>query len=160
MTKFSSALNRHERGSAAVEFALILPLLVLLLAFLLFFGRLFGHYTVALKAAHDASTFLAMARIAEVGIAKDSVEEIEVAKIARLIAVTELAELNPGKGAKPFVDVRCDNDTCLGDKVPSVVAVKVRMRMFDAFLSGITSELVGSEGIWLYAEVQVPYVGN
>lgn len=160
MTILNNTLNRKERGSAAIEFALILPMLVVLLAFTLLFGRLFWHYTVALKAAHDAATFLAMSRIPEVSINKTDLGEIEVARIAKSIAVTEVAELNPGNGAKPIVEVNCDRYQCVGQKVPDEISVMVRMKMFDSFLSGITDEIAGSEGIWLVAEVRMPYVGN
>ncbi|WP_426114628.1 TadE/TadG family type IV pilus assembly protein [Massilia sp. PWRC2] len=160
MSMSKNPLNRNERGSAAVECALVLPIMVALIAFTLLFGRLFWHYTVALKAAHDAATFLAMSRLAEVSIDKTDLGEIEIAKIAKSIAVTEVAELNPGSGATPVVDVSCDRHPCIGTQVPGEVAVMVQMKMFDIFLSGVTSDIAGSEGILLSAEVRVPYVGN
>jgi hypothetical protein len=160
MTILNNTSKRKERGSAAIEFALVLPILIILLAFTLFFGRLFWHYTVALKAAHDAATFLGMSRIAETSIIKTDLGEIEVAKIAKAIAVMELAELNPGKGAMPIVEVNCDRYQCSGDKITAEISVMGRMNMFDPFLSGITDEITGPEGLMLYAEVREPYVGH
>lgn len=152
-------LGQRQGGIAAIEFALILPILVVLLAFTLFFGRLFWHYTVALKAAHDAATFMAMARIAETSISKSDLGEIEVARVAKLIAQTEVGELKPGK-ARPLVEVTCDGYQCIGDKAPAEVAVLVRMKVEDSFLTTYTDAIAGTEGMWMYAEVRVPYVGN
>ena len=44
------------RGSVAVECAIVLPILLLLISGLLFFARVFWCYTVAQKAAHDGAS--------------------------------------------------------------------------------------------------------
>lgn len=160
MKNSPNKLMKNQRGIAAVEFALVLPILVVLFAFTIFFGRLCWHYTAALKAAHDAATFMAMSRNAEIGINKSDLSVIEVAAIAKSIAQTEVAELNPGKGAAPVVSVNCDNYACIGDKVPVEISVMVRMKIYDPFFSVVTDEIAGSEGMWFYAEVRMPYVGN
>ena len=151
--------NFKQRGVAAVEFALVLPIIVVLLAFTIFFGRYFWHYNVALKAAHDAAITLAFAHKTEIGISKPDLSEIEIAKVARAVALAEIAELRPGEGIPPQVFVNCDNYQCSGDKVPGEVSVMVRMRMVDVNFTAYTGGTVGPDPIWLYAEVRVPYVG-
>jgi len=52
--------HRHQRGVAIIEFALILPLL-LLLSFITFeFGRALYQYNVLVKSARDAVRYLSM----------------------------------------------------------------------------------------------------
>jgi Flp pilus assembly pilin Flp len=150
---------RNQRGVAAVEFAVILPLLVLLLALTLFFGRLFWHYTVAQKAAHDAVMMLANATKLEIGTKTPDFTIIEIAKLAKAVAEEEVAELNPGYG-RPYVEVYCDGSACLGDVVPKQVRVFVRMNVIDVFFDGLMDEFGGTEGITLRADVRMPYVGN
>ncbi|MDT1837773.1 pilus assembly protein, partial [Acinetobacter baumannii] len=54
MKKFPGrGFRRKERGSAAVEAAIVLPALILFLAVPLFLARIFWYYSVAEKAAHD-----------------------------------------------------------------------------------------------------------
>jgi Flp pilus assembly protein TadG len=151
--------GRRQRGVAAVEFALVLPILMLLLAVTLFFGRLFWHYTVAQKAAHDAALMLANATRLEIGTSKPDLGDIEISKLAAAVAAEEIAELNPGVG-RPRVEVYCDQAACVGDAVPNQVRVLIRMRMYDIFLGGFSDNIGGNEGIWLHADVRVPYVGH
>lgn len=150
---------RRQRGVAAIEFSIILPLMMVLIAFTFYFGRMFWHYTVAHKAAHDAATIVAMARLAEIGAKKSDHGEIEISKLAYRVAMNEVAELNPGMGLPPLVEVRCDGYQCIGDKVPKEISVMVRMEMFNTFLPGYVNQVAGDDSFWFYAEVRMPYVG-
>ena len=149
-------LGSLQRGVAAVEFAVILPLLIILLTFPVFFGRVFMHYSVAQKAAHDAARYLASIPLVEM---TSQTRSGAAATIARQIATTELEELNPGSGSNVYVDVLCDGFSC-GFATPTVITVSVRMRMFDDFFNDFTWEAVGNNGIPLQAIVSVPYVGD
>jgi len=51
--------RRHERGQGLTEFALILPLLVLIGMGVLDFGRLYVDYTTVANAAHEAAVCVA-----------------------------------------------------------------------------------------------------
>lgn len=152
--------RRNQCGSVAVEFALILPLLVLVLALTLFFGRIFWHYTVAQKAAHDASMMLANATKLEMGAHKLDLSDIEVANLAMAMAAEELAELNPGLGGLPRVEVFCDNSACKGTTVPGEVRVLISINMVDGIFGGFTDQFGGNAGLLLTADVRMPYVGN
>lgn len=150
---------RNQRGIAAVEFAIVLPVLVLVLAVTLLFGRLFWHYTVAQKAAHDAAIMLANATTLEISTSRSDGADVGIATLAKAIAAAEIAELNPGMVA-PRVEVYCDADACIGGATPTQVRVLVRMKVSDIILGGFTDLLGGNRGIWIRADVRMPYVGN
>jgi hypothetical protein len=153
--------GRKQRGVAALEFAFILPFLVLLLAVTLFFGRLFWHYTVAQKAAHDAAVILANATKLEIGTTKSDLGDVEVANLAKAVAAEEIAELNPG-GTRPRIDVVCgySGGPCVGAAVPGQVGVLITIRVLDIFLGGLTEEFGGRDGLLLTVDVRMPYVGS
>ncbi|GGE61194.1 TadE/TadG family type IV pilus assembly protein [Massilia psychrophila] len=149
----------NQRGVAAVEFAIVLPVLMLVIAFTLFFGRILWHYTVAQKAAHDAVIMLANATTLEIATSRPDGEDVGIATLAKAVAVEEIAELNPGMVA-PRVEVYCDSLACIGGGVPTQVRVVVRMKMSDIFLGGFSDQVGGNEGVWIRADVRMPYVGN
>jgi uncharacterized membrane protein len=150
---------RRQRGIANIEFALILPLLALLLLVVVFFGRVFWHYTVAVKAASDMATFVALSRSAEMLEARQDLGEIAIVRFARTIGDAELAELSPGNDTRPVVDITCDGATCRGDFIPTEILILVRMRMYSPFLPEVLSQLGDLDGMWLRAEVRVRYAG-
>lgn len=56
-------LSRAQQGTAAVEFALVLPFLLLLLAGAIDFGRMLHDYQVVNKSIRDASRYLSRVKI-------------------------------------------------------------------------------------------------
>jgi Flp pilus assembly protein TadG len=155
----SCKLARRERGGAAVEFALILPILVLVLALPLFFGRAFWHYSVAQRAAHDAARYLATVSQADMLTPAQGGGDTPAAVAARDIVATETAWLNPGPYA-PEIYVQCDGLGCTGHKLPKKVRIAVRVYMYDEFFGQFTSGYTGTYGLELLADVTVPYAGN
>ena len=155
LTAPARALCR-ARGVAAVEFAVILPTVVLLLAFPIFFSRVFMHYSVAQKAAQDAARFLSSTPLVQ---ASDEGKLISMADLARQIAVMEIKELSPGTAAAAHVGISCDGIPC-SSKIPKTVRVTVHMRMHNEFLSYFTSASVGDDGIFLKADVTMAYTGQ
>lgn len=151
---------QRQHGVAAIEFALILPVTVLLLAFILFFGRLFWHYNVALKAAGDMATFVALARSVEITEQKPDFSEIGIVRLARTIGDAELAELSPGNGGRPMIDISCDGFPCRGAQIPEEIGVLVQMSMYDIFFPELTSQIGNTDGMLLRAEVRVRYAGS
>lgn len=135
----------RQRGVAAVEFALLAMLLVVLLVAPLSMGRILWHYTVMQKAAHDAARYLAQVPDGELRT-PNLVPHAE--RVARAIVAAELADLNPGDYV-PAVTVQCDGVNCSGSASPVTVRVHIRIEVSDPFF-GMN---FGSEfGIQLNAE--------
>jgi Flp pilus assembly protein TadG len=151
--------NRRVRGSVAIEFALLLPVMMLLLAAPLLFGRVFWHYTVAQKAAQDAVRFLASASAAEIRTSGAGGSEAPVAAVARAIVQAEIAELNPGPTI-PGVSVQCDGQLCYGGIIPTNVTVTVQIFVSDTVFSGFTDQFTGGGDIVINPVASTNYVGN
>ena len=150
--------RRRQRGVAAVEFAVILPLLIFLIAVPIFFGRCLMHYTVIQKAAHDAAIYVATLP------ASDRYTQARwnsATDLAYQIIEEETAELNPGGGGIVLSDVECDGYTCgQVTPIPKIITVEVRVQMVDEFFFAYTRAFVPWEGIPLTAKVTVPYLGR
>lgn len=159
MNRLLHQTKQHTQGSAAVEFAVFLPVMIVMLAVPLLFGRVFWHYTVAQKASQDAVRFLAAANAAEIKTPGAGGTEAPIAAVARAIVLAEIAQLNPGP-YPPVVDVLCDGRTCAGFLIPGKVTVGVTMPILDEFLSGITSNVTGGDPIVLNLAATTSYVGN
>jgi Flp pilus assembly protein TadG len=145
-----------ERGAAAVEMALILPILLLLLAVPFYLARVFWCYTAMQKAAHDAARFLSTATPVEIRTLAD--DEAVVVGLARAIVRAETAELNPIENQRT-ISVNCDLETC-GTAFPQKVRVIVTMKIGDPIFNSFTSIFTGDEGLPLRADVTMRYVGR
>jgi len=147
--------RRQQTGVAAVELALVLPILIVFLTVPIFFARCFWHYTVAQKAAQDAARYLSTVSRSEMMSPTLAANAVSLAvQIARL----EMAELSPGSTiATPTV--YCDEDNCgiSAGTVPDVVRVKIVFNMFDSVF-GIVD--IGRYGLQITANAKVPYVGS
>ena len=80
---------------AAIEFFLVLPLLLLLLAFPIYFGRYCYHYSVAHAAASNAATYMSKIPLSEI---TNTFRAQAVVGAAREIMLEMTSELNPGGG--------------------------------------------------------------
>lgn len=153
--KNKSSKHNNQRGAAAVELALILPALLLLIFMPLFIGRYFWHYSAAQKAAQDAARYLSTISAQEL---REDVLAEQAAAVARSIALSEIRELDPGP-REPEIIVMCGDDPCIGIgdlPLPETVRVTVRMRYFD--MLGLID--TGRYGITINAVSVVNYVGN
>lgn len=149
----NTSFSRHgQRGIAAVELALILPVFLILLTLPLFFGRVFWHYSVVQRAANDAARYLSAIPLSEI---KNSSRTPNVVAVANAIVQSEVAEL--AAGPDPIlVTVLCDSiGQCGGYAIPATVTVTIQLQMSDIFFSGIT-EL----SLPLTASVTYPYLGQ
>lgn len=147
---------RFQRGIAAIEFAVILPVLLGLMAFSLFFGRVCWHYSAAQKAAHDASRYLSSVPPVEW---RTPARAANVVLVARAIAEQEVADLNPGPYA-PVITVACDGLACDGFSTPTNITVGVRVAMFDERFYNLTNDTLGDTPLALTATVVMRYVGR
>ena len=107
---------RH-RGSAAVEFALLLVLLLIIVAGIIEFGRVFWYYDALTKATRDSARFLSNTRLSTT-VAVDSSLIAEAKTIVNDAAT--LAQVPNFSSA--YVVVACDTPC---DASPSYVNVSV-----------------------------------
>ncbi|MBA5638613.1 pilus assembly protein [Duganella sp. LX20W] len=156
MNHRTNAKPHIERGVAAVEFAIILPIFLLMLALPLYFGRILWHYTAAQKAAYDAARYIASVPRSEM---KDPNKIGKVVALAKTIVATETAELNSGS-VPVGISVICDGLECLGLNVPTTVTVGVQVTVDDIFFPAITSGMAGlNSSNLLNANISYAYVG-
>lgn len=146
----------RQGGAAAVELALLLPILVLLLMFPLFYARYFWYYTAVQKAANDAARYLST--ISEKEMRMPTLAQAAAA-VANDIAKAEIAELTSSP-LPSFIDVRCGTRACggVGDgALPQTVAVTVEVTFADDIFRAVNT---GPLGWRVTAEVEMRYVGN
>jgi Flp pilus assembly protein TadG len=137
----------------AVEMAIVLPILIMLVATLIFFARVFWYYSVMQKAAQNTARFLSTATQVEM-----RATGAPMAAVARSIAEAQTAVLDP-VADDLAIDVQCNFATC-GFAVPATVRVVIQMRMTDKIFGPITSAFYGNDGLVLTADVTMRYAGN
>ncbi|MBQ5947022.1 TadE/TadG family type IV pilus assembly protein [Massilia sp. ST3] len=154
MKIFHSKPSR-QRGAAAVELALILPILFIMLMMPLFISRFLWHYTVAQKAAQDAARYLST-------ISEQEMREATLASwatgVATQIARAELEEIVSDQST-PTIIVTCGDEPCSGYRnlaLPETVSVTVRMGFFDILGFADT----GRYGIPINVTYEMNYVGG
>lgn len=154
MSHRAHAGQRRQRGIAAVELALSMPVLMLMLVLPLFMGRILWHYTVTQKAAHDAARYVASASAEDM---HNAARAGYVTAMARRIIDAELAELTPGSTG-PLVLILCNGGSCGGIAVPATVTVNIQMQIDDIFFPNVTN-FYGFNSIPFTVNVTFPFVG-
>ena len=166
MISLSHALPwKRQDGSVAVEAALVISLiLVPLIAFILLFGRYFWYYTMAQKAVHDATLFMASAPLTDIrsNAAKGLSEKIMNWELSDMDDAT-LATVGPTTecwyrfpASAPYLTPL----SCASTMVPVLVRTSVLMTVSDPFLPKMTEALLGGEGLPIIAQSTVRYVGR
>lgn len=124
------ARARRQGGVAAVELALILPMLVLLMQYVMAAGQLFQEYTVLLNATQNAARYLA-AQPAYVMM------DGAMGEAAALAARQMVRAAIPGVTIAPLT-VQCNGADC-GGALPATVriffSVPKQVYFFDGSLS-------------------------
>ncbi|HEX8480198.1 MAG TPA: TadE/TadG family type IV pilus assembly protein [Telluria sp.] len=143
----------RQRGVAAIEFAILVPVLLILLTAPLYVGRVLWHYTVVQKAAHDAARYLSTVPEAEM---RSIALAPSAAALADSIIQAELADLNTGSGP-PSVTVMCNGRACSGVTAWSTVSVYIETEMRDPFFG---TGYGGVDGLVITADVQMKYIGT
>jgi hypothetical protein len=145
-----------QRGAAAIELALILPILISFLLFPAFYASVFWHYTVAQKAAKDAARYLSTVSAQEM---RSRVLAPAAAAIASEIAKTEIAELSPGSSIDDPI-IQCGTDPCKGTTsgpLPSTVRVALKFDMYDTWFGVVDT---GRYGWHVESDITMRYAGN
>jgi Flp pilus assembly protein TadG len=157
---------RRQDGSVAVEAALIISLiLVPMVAFILLFGRYFWYYSIAQKAAHDATMYLANAPIGDIRsyAAKTLADNIMNAELADMDRPTR-ATLGPTveclyriPANAPFLS--SFNCNTINSALVQV-RVSISITVHDPFLSRLTNALIGQDGLPIMTQTTMRYVGR
>lgn len=117
---------RRQYGTALLELALALPVLLTLVACVAFYGRLLYNYQVAQKASHDAVRYLSSASQASMFDPQLAMKE---EALTRDIAEAELIALDRQAISGPFIFIQCDGIPCVGSSLPTTVTVEVQLTM-------------------------------
>lgn len=111
-TGWRSQVKRKARGAAAVEFAIILPLLVLIFTGMIEYGRLMWNYDALAKATRDAARYLST--------------EQSITNTEKDVARTMVDNAAAAAGVKDLlpadVNVTCDPTNCTS---PTSVTVSI-----------------------------------
>lgn len=121
-----------QSGVASVEFALILPFMLLILFAMLLFGRIFWTYNVLQKATHDAARYMTSIS------AEEFSNNVRFAN-AKLTAQTMVADaantLSLSNSVVPDdVGLLCDNATCFFNStntIPNVLTITLSVNLVD-----------------------------
>lgn len=148
--------KRREAGVAAIELAIILPVMITLIAFPLFFARVFMSYSVAQKAAHNSAIYLAKLPLIEM---HDAAKSSAATALTQDLIDSTIDELNPGSQGSVVSQIQCDEGPC-GSGVPATITVLVRVRLYDELFSYFTGPVVGDSGMHMKARVTMPYIGG
>jgi len=106
-----------QRGAAAVEFALLLILLLMIVAGVIEFGRTFWYYDALTKATRDGARFLSNSKAESAPPAIDDVLKDQA--IAMVVAAATAA--NVPSFSESDVEVDCDPDCT----APTYVTVRI-----------------------------------
>jgi Flp pilus assembly protein TadG len=107
---------RKQSGVAAVEFALVIVLLLIIVAGVIEFGRAFWYYDALTKATRDGARLLSEVPAESIGSSVTAAED--------LVIDAANASNVPGFD-RSHVDVTCDGATCTNDTAPANVRVAI-----------------------------------
>ena len=147
--------TRHQDGVAAVELALLMPILMAFLALSVFGISVFWHYTITQKAVQNAAHYLSTVSASEM-MTPASAEA--AGTLAQEIVRRQIAEMSPATEVAK-IEAFCDDSTCGGlaaGRLPSTVRVKFSIAMFDP--TGMVD--VGWYGLQISANYSMRYVGH
>jgi len=145
-----TAQKQRGGGVAAVEFALALPVMLVLLAVPLYLGWYLYHQTVAQAAALNATRYLSRIPASEI---INPNRAAAVAAVAREIAGEMLAELRPGS-TPPAIDVECNGSSCVGASRPATVGVTIQITVEDIFYPSANRNRA------ITVSAKLPYLGR
>lgn len=124
---------KNMQGVAAIEFALVLILLLMILAAAIEFGRVFWYYTALTKATRDGARQMSVLQsFADIGNVRTLVvNEANAARVAQDGAVSVLTNANVGMDClnDAFGVIACDDDN-------PPVHVRVSITGFNVALGG------------------------
>jgi hypothetical protein len=152
----NACTHRRQSGSAAVELALMIPILLSLLTIPLFVAIYCWHYSAAQRAAQSAARYMSTISVQEM---RDNNLTLAAEATALEIARVQVEELNLAASA-PRIGMVCNKRPCTGvggRPLPPTIVVSVQMDMFDQIFGAVGT---GRYGLPITVDVELPYVGN
>lgn len=156
---------QRQRGAVAIEAALVTTFILLpVLAFTLFFGRYFWYYTVAQKAVHDATLYLASAPLSDL-------RSNNAGTLTEEIIATELSDIDVATLSTKGVSIGCfyripanaqflSLFPCNTNATPAVVRASLTVTVRDPFLAPLARLTLGADGASILAGATMRYVGR
>jgi Flp pilus assembly protein TadG len=164
---FKATGRQHERGSIAIETAIVLPILVLFLGLpSVLYAFYFRQYTAVQKAAHDAAIYLSTAPRLDMTTAGGD-GYFAAVTLAKRIVAKELAGIVPdGTPVDPTISCtyQVASTTKVNDCKPPIFKLDVnKLFRFDVavnvpFVNPVTGREVDS--MYMQTVVTVRYLGN
>jgi len=146
----------HQRGVVALELPAVMLIMILMLAYTLFLGRVFYSYQVAQRAMHDVALFMATVPLIDIKSASLAADD---AAFASAIAASELTDLDSGV-VPTSVNLSCDFLSCSAGTVPGTVTAAVQISVFDDLFPGYTGLWTGDTGFSVVVISRMRYVGR
>ncbi|WP_373988209.1 TadE/TadG family type IV pilus assembly protein [Duganella sp. BuS-21] len=142
---------KRVRGAVALELALVLPTLMVLLVVVLYYGRLAYHYAIVQKSMEAGTRYLSS--VPFINIRTSALAQHE-SNLTQAIVQTELASL----GNTALVAVSCNSAPCnmLSGVTPATISITVRVDVPNIF-PGYGEELLDQQ---LHIVRTVRYAGN
>ncbi len=98
-------LGRHEQGQSLIEMAIILPVILLILAAVLDFGRVFHAYTVVVNAAREAAFAGAAEQLSDSALRAVLDAELQRGGVSGGSATSTITYANKGSPARQTLKV-------------------------------------------------------
>ena len=118
MKRRGHPLIRNQRGNELLEFALVLPLLVLLLAGAVEFGRAFYTYNILTKSVRNAARYLSATQISQSGV----IDTSPVDYVTNTKNVAVFGNVDPNAGTKIIPDLSTNQIDVTGTGTPGPAA--------------------------------------
>lgn len=113
----SNSMPQQQRGVAAVEFALVIIPLLLIVAGIIEFGRTFWYYDALTKSTRDAARYVSNTRVSPLVGVDDTIKDN-----AKLMVVDAVNAAKVPNFTTDNVDVVCDPADCIA---PNYVTVSI-----------------------------------
>lgn len=145
--------QKKQKGTAAVELAIICMMAITIIPFIFLFGRVFWHYNVLKQAAFDAARYVASAHASKMIANSADVTSKATALVADAVAVA---------GMDPGVDVMT---LCLPTYICSqtsggTIKVVVAATLTDPGFAPFNAMFLDYEEFRITATAEVPYASR
>lgn len=124
-------LTSTEFGAAIIEFAILLPLLLLIVAGIVEFGRVIWYYDALTKATRDGARFMSSVPVDSLGTLAFGDKPSDCAQIgpvaANRLVYCAAAEAKVPEFDISNIEVQCDDKDCVNNMSPLPSYIKVEV---------------------------------